>query len=293
MMNFIATRTQAYLPYLYLMRLHKPIGILLLLWPTLWALWLASAGAPPLSTVLVFMAGVILMRSAGCAINDFADRRFDAHVARTRMRPLATGAISPRAALYVAASLALIAFLLVVIGCNVFTIYLAMIGALLTIIYPFLKRITHLPQVGLGMAFAWGVPMAFAAENAFMGWPMWVLFFAAMLWPIMYDTLYAMTDREEDIKIGVKSTAILFGRQDKYMIGLFQLILIILFILIGILFHLYVIYYGSLVVVACLFLYQQWLIKDRNPASCFRAFLNNHWVGLVVFVGVVLGKIKF
>lgn len=273
--------------YFYLMRLHKPIGIFLLLWPTLWALWLASKGHPDVLTVAIFVMGVILMRSAGCVINDFADQKFDGFVARTRDRPLVTGKLSKRQALVLFVILLSTAFLLV-LCLNRITIILAIVGALLTIIYPFMKRYTYLPQVGLGLAFAWGVPMAFAAVLGKVSSEGWVLFFAAAIWPIIYDTFYAMVDRADDIKVGIKSTAILFNNYEQCIsIGL-QLIFLGLLILVGIIFKLTNYYFLSLALVILLFAYQQWLIKDREPEKCFSAFLNNHWVGVIIFIGILL-----
>lgn len=273
--------------YAVLMRLHKPIGIFLLLWPTLWALWLAGHGHPPISLVIIFVLGVIVMRSAGCVINDLADRHVDKHVARTRERPLASGKITVRAALMLFFILMLIAFGLVLF-LNQLTILLSIAGAIFASLYPLLKRITHLPQIGLGIAFAWGVPMAFAAQNNVISVIGWQVFLTAAIWPIMYDTLYAMTDREDDIKIGVKSTAILFGKFDRIIIGFLQIILILLFIQMGYLFHLQWQYFMAVLGVGLLFLYQQWLIKNRNPMACFKAFLNNHWVGMLIFIGIIL-----
>lgn len=227
------------------------------------------------------------MRSAGCVMNDFADRDFDGHVARTKNRPLATGQVSTREALALAGVLGLIAFLLV-LTCNTLTIMLAFVGAGLAIIYPFLKRITHLPQLGLGLAFSWGVPMAFAATNQKVSMAAWILFFTCVIWPVIYDTLYAMVDRNDDLTIGVKSTAILFNEMDKLIIALMQCLFFVLMIMVGLMFGLHIIYYVALVIAAGLFVYQQWLIKDRTPMLCFKAFLNNNWVGLVIFFGIVL-----
>lgn len=273
--------------YAFLMRLDKPIGILLLLWPTLWAIWLASYGRPNTKILFVFAAGVILMRSAGCVMNDFADRHFDGHVERTRQRPLPAGKVTSKEALILAGLLSLCAFLLV-LSCNVLTIQFAFIGAGLAIAYPFMKRFTHLPQVGLGIAFTWGVPMAFAAENGYVDVSGWVLFCAGIIWPIIYDTMYAMVDREDDQKIGVKSTAILFNEMDKLMIGLLQVLFIFMLIAVGMIFNLHAAYAISIAIVSFLFVYQQWLIKDRCPKKCFNAFTSNNWVGLTIFIGIVL-----
>ncbi len=272
--------------YVYLMRLDKPIGILLLLWPTMWALWLASAGRPDTVILLVFIAGVILMRSTGCILNDFADRSFDGHVTRTQDRPLARGTIPPSYALCLAATLSLMAFLLV-LHCNLLTIVLAFIGAVLTLLYPYLKRVTHLPQVGLGLAFAWGIPMAFAAETGSVSQAAWVLFLAAAIWPVIYDTMYAMVDRADDVNIGVKSTAILFAQHDRAIIALLQLSFLLVMGIVGWLFQLPHRFMFALLIVAVLFIYQQWLIRARAPQHCFAAFLNNHWVGFVIFLGIL------
>lgn len=273
--------------YFELMRFHKPIGIYLLLWPTLWALWLAGNGRPNLVVVLIFIVGVILMRSAGCIMNDFADRHVDQFVMRTKDRPLASGKIKPRAALTLFFVLMLAAFLLVLL-LNRLTIALALIGGCLAIVYPFLKRITHLPQLGLGVAFAWGIPMAFSAITNEVSEKAWILFLAGAIWPVIYDTIYAMVDREDDEDVGIKSTAILFGRYDKIIIGILQLIFIGLMVVIGILFQLKLFYYLGIGVAIVLFVYQQRLIRDRDREQCFKAFLNNHWVGMAIFLGIFL-----
>lgn len=275
--------------YARLIRFDKPIGTLLLLWPTWWALWLASNGHPNLKILFVFTAGVFLMRSAGCIMNDIADRHIDGHVTRTQLRPLAARTILVKEALFLAALFALTAFSLVLM-CNTFTIYLSFIGAALAIIYPYLKRITHLPQLGLGVAFAWGVPMAFAAEMNFIPGSAWFVFATAIIWPIIYDTMYAMVDRPDDKKIGVKSTAILFGHYDVLIITLLECLFVSMLIFVGILFQLTWIYYASLVIATSLFIYQYYLIRSREPTNCFAAFLNNHWVGFIIFAGIFLGK---
>lgn len=277
---------EKFMQYLLLMRLHKPIGILLLLWPTLWALWLASAGKPDVLVLAIFIAGVILMRSAGCVINDFADRHFDRHVARTRERPLTAGKVSARGAIFLFCILSLCAFLLVLL-LNRLTIELALVGAALAVVYPFMKRYTHLPQAGLGAAFSWGVPMAFAAQTGTVPAAAWVVFFTALLWPLVYDTMYAMVDREDDIKLGLKSTAILFAENDTLIIGLLQIGFLAGLLYTGFLFKLKLPYYLSLIVAGGFFIHQRRLIKDRNPQNCFKAFLNNNWVGLVIFAGIV------
>lgn len=269
------------------MRLDKPIGILLLLWPTLWALWLAAQGKPDIKVLAIFIAGVVLMRSAGCVINDLTDRHIDGFVQRTRQRPLPSGKVTPRAALTLAGILLWLAFLLVLLT-NALTIKLAFIGAILTFIYPLMKRFTYLPQCGLGLAFSWGIPMAFAAQTGVVTFSAWFLFATSIVWPIMYDTLYAMVDREDDLVIGVKSSAILFNTKDKFMIALLQFTFILLLIIVGLIFQLQVIYYVSLLMVSVLFLYQQWLIKKRDTQKCFQAFLNNNYVGLFIFLGICL-----
>lgn len=274
--------------YFYLMRLDKPIGILLLLWPTLWALWLASNGKPDVIIVMIFCLGTVLTRTAGCVINDIADRHFDKFVERTQHRPLATGAISVKSALILFFMLMLAAFVLVLF-LNPFTIALAFVGAALAVIYPFLKRVTHLPQAGLGLAFAWGVPMAFAAQLNELTAGCGIIFLATLIWIVMYDSLYALVDRSDDVKIGVKSTAILFGRFDRVIIGLLQLVCLLLWICVGAMFQLHWPYYLNLFFVFLLFCYQQYLIRARERALCFKAFLNNNWVGFIIFLGILLG----
>lgn len=282
----VARRAMTFSPWMRLIRLHKPIGILLLLWPTLWALWLASGGFPSPTLIVIFVAGVILMRSAGCAINDIADRHIDGHVQRTKDRPLATGEMRVFTAALIACTLALCAFALV-LTCNRLTIGLAVIGALLAFVYPYLKRITHWPQLGLGLAFGWGVPMAFAAVQNHIPMMAWILYAAAIVWPLMYDTLYAMVDRPDDVVIGVKSTAILFGGWDRCVIAGLQFLFLGLMVWVGVLAKLGVCYDLSLFIAALLFIKQQQRIQHRLPADCFKAFLDNHWVGLVIFVGIV------
>lgn len=277
-------------PYAHLTRLHKPIGLCLLLWPTLWALWLASADAninhrPAWPLVFIFVLGVVLMRSAGCVINDYADRHIDPLVARTRDRPLACGKIKPNSALILFVLLSLAAFLLV-LQLNRLTVYCAFVGAALTLIYPFLKRITQLPQLALGLAFTWGIPMAFAAEQNQIPRAAWILFFTATLWPIIYDTFYALSDREEDLKIGVKSTAILFGRATAPILAALQLGFLCGMFWVGHIFSLTTAYYVSLILVALLFCYQQRLSANKQNQQ---AFLNNNWVGLLIFIGILSG----
>ena len=273
--------------YGHLIRLDRPIGTLLLLWPTLWALWIASSGRPDAEIFAVFVAGVFLMRSAGCAINDFADRDFDPHVERTRSRPLASGVISPTEALLVSATLALAAFLLV-LRLNALTIGLSLIGGFMAASYPFLKRFTSLPQFYLGAAFGWSVPMAFAAQTNTVPAPAWLLFLAVILWAVAYDTMYAMVDREDDMRIGIRSTAILFGRADRLAVAVAQVGTLLALFQVGRIEQLGGWYQGALLVAASMSLWQQFLIRNRQPERCFRAFLNNSAFGMTVFIGVLL-----
>ena len=273
--------------YARLMRLHRPIGALLLLWPTLWALWIAGQGRPDLRVLAVFVLGVVLMRSAGCVINDYADRDFDPHVERTRDRPIAAGRVSPREALVLFAALCLIAFALV-LTLNRLTILLSFAGAFLAATYPFVKRFTHLPQFYLGAAFGWGIPMAFAAQTGGIPSAGWVLLAANVCWAVAYDTAYAMVDRDDDQKVGVKSTAILFGRHDRAMVFLFHVLTLSLLAWTGALAGLGLRYYAGLAAAFGFVLYQQQLMRDRTRDGCFRAFLNNNWFGAAVFAGLVL-----
>jgi 4-hydroxybenzoate polyprenyltransferase len=273
--------------YAHLMRLHKPIGILLLMWPTAWALWIAGEGYPDLLVVFVFAGGVVLMRSAGCVINDYADRDIDPHVTRTRDRPIAAGKVTPLEALALCAVLCLAAFGLVLLM-NSLTVWLSLAGGFLAATYPFMKRYTHLPQVYLGAAFGWAVPMAFAAQTGGVPKTAWLLFVATVLWATAYDTMYGMVDREEDLKIGVKSTAILFGESDRLIIGVIQVLFLLALVLAGQSAGLGGYYYFGLLLATGLLLYQQYLIRERKPSACFQAFLNNNWVGAAVFGGIVL-----
>lgn len=273
--------------YYLLTRLHKPIGSLLLLWPTLWALWIAADGIPDLYILMVFVLGVVLMRSAGCVINDYADRNFDPHVARTRERPIAAGKVSPREALNLFAVLCLLAFALV-LTLNRQTIYLSFGGLLLAAAYPFTKRYTQLPQVVLGAAFGWAIPMAFAAVQGMVPQLGWLLFTVNILWSTVYDTFYAMVDRDDDLKIGVKSTAILFGESDRLIVGILQALVLGGLLLVGQLADLGLYYHLGLLVAAGLALYQQYLARHRDRAGCFQAFLNNNWFGAAVFAGILL-----
>ena len=271
--------------YYYLVRLDRPIGILLLLWPTLWGLWIASAGEPGPLVLIVFVAGVVLMRSAGCAINDFADRHVDPYVARTRQRPLAAGRITEKEALMVFVVLSLTAFALVLL-LNWLTILMSFAAAALAGSYPFMKRYTYLPQIFLGVAFGWGVPMAFAAQTNSVPNIAWAVMAAAVLWAMIYDTEYAMVDREDDLKLGVKSTAILFDDADRVFIGAFQIMMLIGLALIGRDARLGWPFFIALLVCGGMAAYQQSLINGREPEKCFKAFMNNNWYGAVVFVGV-------
>ena len=272
--------------YSQLIRFEKPIGFYLLLWPTLWAVAIAAEGSPDGWILFVFVAGVFLMRSAGCAINDYADREIDLHVARTRQRPLTTGKISERETLGVFIVLSLLAFLLV-LSLNRFTILLSFGGVLLAATYPFMKRLHYLPQVHLGAAFGWAVPMAFAAQTEAVPKQAWLLFVATLLWTVAYDTMYSMVDRDDDLKLGVKSTAILFGDYDRLMIAMFQVLALLALLLVGLDLEMSGYYYLGLLVAALLMTYEQFLIADRVPAHCFSAFLHNHWIGAVVFAGIM------
>ena len=272
--------------YGQLIRFEKPIGSYLLLWPMLWALAIAAEGAPDGWILFVFVTGTFLMRSAGCAINDYADRDIDLQVARTRERPLTSGKISTREALAVFAVLALLAFLLV-LTLNRFTIMLSCVGILLAGTYPYMKRFHYLPQVHLGAAFGWAVPMAFAAQIEALPKQAWLLYLSALLWAVAYDTMYSMVDRDDDLELGVKSTAILFGSYDRLMVALFQFLFLATLVLIGLDLDFSGIYYIGLGVAAVLLGFQQFMIADRAPAHCFLAFLNNHWVGAAVFAGIM------
>ena len=273
--------------YARLIRLDRPVGIYLLLWPTLWALWIAADGLPPVDTLFIFVAGVVLMRSAGCAINDFADRHIDPHVERTRSRPLARGSIRPWEAVVVFLFLSAIAFLLVLLT-NALTVMFALVAVTLAATYPFMKRVHSLPQVHLGAAFAWAVPMAFTAvHNEFPPPIAWLLFVTTLTWTVVYDTFYGMVDRDYDVALGVRSTAILFGEQDRLITGILQVLVWLGLYLVGQQAGFGGIYLGTLVVVAMLMFYQQFLIFDREPEACFRAFRNNHHLGLVVLAGMV------
>ena len=270
-----------------LARFDKPIGTLILLYPALWALWIASDGKPNLTVLIVITLGVIVMRAAGCVINDYADRDFDPHVERTKQRSIAAGHITPKEALIFFAVLVLLAFGLVLL-LNTFTILLSFVGAFLAASYPFMKRYTHLPQAYLGVAFGWAVPMSFAAQLNEIPTVAWILYLAVILWALVYDTMYAMVDKDDDLKIGVKSTAILFGNYDRHIMSGLQIVILLLLFVVGQMQNLGSFYYLSLIVAAGFSIYQQKLIFHREKSACFKAFLNNNWFGLVIFVGLVL-----
>ena len=276
--------------YIRLMRLDKPIGSLLLLWPTYWALFLSADGWPDLDILVIFTLGVFIMRSAGCVINDFADRKIDMHIIRTQGRPLATGEISSNSALVLFGLLLLIALGLV-LQTNILTIKLSLIALMLATLYPFTKRWTNLPQLVLGAAFGMSVPMAFSAQTGVIPLTAWLVFIATLVWTLIYDTFYAMADRDEDLKVGVKSTAILFAKYDQIIITLLQILLIIVFVLIGNTFDLGLIYDFSLVIILFFMIYHQFLLKKRQKEEYFKAFLSNNFIGMTVFLGIFLSVI--
>jgi 4-hydroxybenzoate polyprenyltransferase len=274
--------------YARLARLDRPIGTWLLLWPALWALWIAGAGRPTPRVLIVFVLGVFVMRAAGCVINDFADRDIDPYIRRTRDRPLAARRVSPGEALALFGVLIAIALYLVT-RLDLLTIKLACIGALLTLSYPFIKRFFPMPQLYLGISFGgWSVPMAFAAQTDSLPRVAWVLYIAAVVWAAVYDTIYAMVDREDDLQIGVKSSAILFADLDRLLIGVMQLMMLYALVLVGRSMNFGRWYEAGIIAAGVLFAWQQWLIRGREPSACLRAFLNNHYVGLAVFVGILL-----
>lgn len=277
--------------YWLLARFDRPIGTLILLWPALWALWVASDGKPDMLVLTVICLGVVLMRAAGCVINDYADRDFDPHVERTKQRPIAAGKVSPKEALILFVVLCLIAFGLVLL-LNIYTIMLSFVAAFLAGSYPFMKRYTQLPQAYLGIAFGWAVPMAFTAQTNAIPLVAWVMYLAVVLWALVYDTMYAMVDKDDDLKIGIKSTAILFGAYDRQIMAVLQLIILGLLIAVGLMITAGWIYFLSLLVAAALFVYQQTLIFNRDKVLCFKAFLNNNWFGLAVFVGLALDYLQ-
>ena len=277
--------------YIRLMRLDKPIGSLLLLWPTYWALFLSADGWPDLDLLIIFTLGVFIMRTAGCVINDFADRKIDKHIVRTQGRPLVTGEISLNSALVVF-GLLLLAALGLVLQTNILTIKLSLIALALATLYPFTKRWTNLPQLVLGAAFGMSVPMAFSAQTGVIPLSAWLVFMATLVWTLIYDTFYAMADREEDLKIGVKSTAILFAKYDQIIITLLQILLIFIFILIGNSFNLGLIYDFSLIIISLFMIYHQFLLKKRQKEEYFKAFLNNNFIGMIAFLGIFLSVIN-
>ena len=280
----LATKAKA---YWQLTRMNRPIGTLLLLWPTLWSLIIAAQGMPDFDVLVVFLLGVVLMRSAGCVINDFADRKVDGHVKRTRQRPLPSGLVSGKEAILLFLVLAIVSFLLV-LTMNPLTIKLSVIGVGLAFIYPFMKRFTHLPQLFLGLAFSWAIPMAWAAQTNELPSVVWFLFIINALWTIAYDTQYAMVDRDDDLKIGIKSTAILFGRFDKLIVGFLQLVTLAMLIALGMNYQLGDTFYWALLVVGGGFVYQQYLMRHRDRDLCFQAFLNNNHVGMAVTAGLFI-----
>lgn len=273
--------------YWRLMRFDRPVGILLLLWPTLWALWIAGEGHPAVKNVLVFCMGVVLMRAAGCIMNDVADRDFDPHVQRTRVRPLASGELKVREALWLFVALLLAAFVLVLMT-DPFTVKLAFVGAALAASYPLFKRVTHFPQVVLGIAFGWGIIMAFTAESGQIPPIAWWLLATNIVWAVIYDTLYAMVDREDDLRIGIKSTAIFFGRYDLAMLRGLKLLMLVMLWATGRMLDLTWPWFLAVGLVAVLFSSQQWQVRQRDPAACFKAFRENNWIGLVLFAGLAV-----
>lgn len=281
------TLKQKLTAYGHLMRVDKPIGTYLVLWPTYWALWIAAEGVPDLKLLLIFSLGVFLTRSAGCAINDFADRHIDGHVKRTHQRPIPSGRVSAKEALVLFAGLMGIAFVLVLFT-NTQTILLSFGALALAAVYPFMKRYTHFPQVVLGAAFAWSIPMAFSAVQNTLPAYLWLIYAATLLWTVAYDTMYAMVDRDDDLKIGVKSTAVLFGNADKLIVSILKVATLVLLTALGMHLSLSFWYYAGLLVAAALFVRQQYQVRHRERDPCFRAFLNNHYVGMAIFAGIFL-----
>jgi 4-hydroxybenzoate polyprenyltransferase len=281
------TLKQKLVAYGQLMRVDKPIGTYLVLWPTYWALWIAAEGIPDLKLLLIFSLGVFLTRSAGCAINDFADRHIDGHVKRTHQRPIPSGRVSAKEALILFASLMVVAFVLVLFT-NTQTVLLSFGALALAAVYPFMKRYTHLPQVVLGAAFAWSIPMAFSAVQNSLPPYLWLIYAATLLWTVAYDTLYAMVDRDDDLRIGVKSTAVLFGDADKLIVSLLKVATLVLLVTVGVQLEMSFWYYAGLLIAAALFVRQQYQVRHRERDPCFRAFLNNHYVGMAIFAGIFL-----
>lgn len=287
MKQFILQRAPKLWPFILLARLDKPVGIYLLLWPTLWALWLAAEGLPSIANLFIFSLGVIFMRSAGCVINDFADRNVDGQVERTKDRPLVTGQLSSKHALLFFAGLMSASFILVLFT-NTLTVQLSFAGAALAAIYPFMKRYTHLPQVFLGAAFSWSIPMAFAAESNQISSSIWLLYLANLCWTVAYDTMYAMVDRDDDIKAGIKSTAVLFADADRFIIALLQAITMVCLLLLADKLSFGAGFYLFLIPAALVLAYSSWLIRGRQKAQCFQAFKVNHWFGLLILIGLVI-----
>ncbi|MCK5648233.1 MAG: 4-hydroxybenzoate octaprenyltransferase [Gammaproteobacteria bacterium] len=280
------TKERLYQYYL-LMRMDRPIGTWLLLWPTFWALWIAAEGIPPVAYIVIFALGVFVMRSAGCVINDYADRNIDKHIERTKNRPITSGKVAPHEALGLFAVCILTAFILVLF-LNIYTILLSFAALLLAAVYPFMKRYTHYPQIVLGMAFSWSIPMGFAAQLNDIPGVAWILYIVTVLWIVSYDTMYAMADRDEDLKIGVKSTAIIFADNDKFIIALLQLAFTAGMFSIAWLVQGGLFFYLGIAVSVVFSVYQQYLIRSRDKKTCFQAFLNNHWLGMVIFIGIFL-----
>jgi len=272
-------------PYLQLMRMDRPIGALLLLWPTWWALWLASEGHPEFNIWLIFTLGVFIMRAAGCVVNDISDRKYDGHVSRTANRPLAQQTVNLKNA-WILFFILMLAASLLLLFLSQLTVLLALLAAFVAVTYPLMKRFTYLPQVYLGVAFSFSIPMAYAEITGGVSKVAWLLFVANILWTTAYDTIYAMVDRKDDLKIGIKSTAILFGDLDRLIIGIIQLLTVFAFYLVGKQLEMSAIYYISVIIIVWLFAYQQLLIHERNEPKCFRAFLQNNWVGMVLFIGI-------
>ncbi|MFQ3334246.1 MAG: 4-hydroxybenzoate polyprenyltransferase [Woeseiaceae bacterium] len=273
--------------YLLLMRLDKPIGIWLVMWPMLWSLWIASEGQVSIKILLIFLSGTVIMRSAGCVLNDFADRKIDPHVKRTQNRPIASGKVSEKEAIILFIILMSLAFTLIFF-LNLTTKFFAIGGALVTVIYPFAKRVLSAPQLVLGIAFGWGVPMAFAAEIGHVPLLGWLIFFIAIIWALIYDTYYAMVDRDDDLNLGVRSTAILFGRYDLFIIGLLQCSMLVLLFFMAQLAALGMWVYSAIMISMLIMIYHQWLTKEKDRESCFKAFKHNHYIGMTVFIGIIL-----
>ncbi|VFP84069.1 4-hydroxybenzoate octaprenyltransferase [Candidatus Erwinia haradaeae] len=284
-MKSVLLKIRNFRAYCHLMRINQPGGLFLLLWPTLWALWLSAMQSPPIKILLVFILGVVFMRSAGCVVNDIIDRAIDGYIPRTQDRPLPSGRVSIPEAKILSIGLLLMSFFLV-LTLNMITLYLSLCGLALTCMYPFMKRYTDLPQVVLGVSFSWGIPMAWAAVSDNTPINCWLLFLANLFWVVSYDTQYAMADRSHDLKIGVKSTAILFDSYDRIIIGMLQLAVLILLILVGFVTGLHYVFYGAIFIACILFIYQQVLIAKRQECLCLRAFHHNNWVGLIVFIGI-------